>query len=166
MTTDNAVTTSVFVLHALPSAVLDEVRAAGHGAAGTPLVDLCAKGGEPLRCCLRDARAGEAIMLFGYAPPLPRSPYRETGAVYAHRHACAGPASRSAYPDDWRGRPQVLRAYDGCGWIHPASRTHDGSDPEAAITQVLDEPGVVQVHSRNVVHGCFMFSATRTPAAP
>lgn len=163
MTTDDARKGSGYLLHALPAAVLDEVRASRRDAAGTPYVDLCARGGEPLRCCLRDARAGEAIILFGYAPPLPPSPYRETGAVYAHRHACAGPESRSTYPEDWRGRGQVLRAYDERGWIHPASRTHDGNDPETALTHVLGEPGVVQVHSRNVVHGCLMFVATRAP---
>ena len=46
------------------------------------------------------------------------------------------------------------------GWIHPATRVHDGSDPEAAIAAVLGEPGVVEVHSRNVAYGCFMFVVT------
>jgi hypothetical protein len=37
----------------------------------------------------------------------------------------------------------------------------DGSDPEAAIAAVLDEPGVVEVHSRNIAYGCFMFAVTK-----
>ena len=54
----------------------------------------------------------------------------------------------------------MLRAYDNRGWIHPATRVHDGSDPEAAIAAVLAEPGVVEVHSRNIAYGCFMFAVT------
>lgn len=152
---------NTFTLHPIPTDVLDLVRSSGVGEGATPLVSVCADGGEPLRCCLRDARAGEDIMLFGYAPPLPPSPYRETGAVYAHRSECRGPAQVDAYPEDWRDRPQLLRAYDRRGWIHDASRTHDGRDPAGEITRVLAEPGVVEVHSRNIVHGCLMFVATR-----
>jgi hypothetical protein len=121
---------------------------------------MTAGGGEPLRCCLRDATAGEELMLFGYEPPLPSSPYREVGAVFAHAEPCAGAAATDAYPEGWRGRPQVLRAYDERGWIHPATRLHDGSDPESAIAAVLAQPGVVRVHSRNVAYGCYMFTVT------
>jgi hypothetical protein len=54
----------------------------------------------------------------------------------------------------------VLRAYDDRGWIHPATRTHDGTEPERVLAEVLAEPGVVEVHSRNIGYGCFMFAAT------
>ncbi len=120
-----------------------------------------AAGGEPLRCCLRDARSGEPVVLFNYSPPLPAaSPYQEAGAVFVHASACGGPSS-AGYPPEWAGRPQVLRAYDARGWIHPATRVHDGSDPEGVLAEVLAEPGVVEVHSRNVAYGCYMFRATR-----
>lgn len=153
MTSTSTTTVTGFRIVALPAPLLAEVRA-------DPAVERhVAGGGEPLRCCLRDARACELLVLFNYAPPLPDSPYRETGAVFAHADACAGPARDDAYPADWRGRAQVLRAYDRHGRIHPASRLQDGSAPEAAIEAVLAEPGVVRVHSRNVVYGCFMFAA-------
>jgi hypothetical protein len=153
-----------YEIHALPTATLDTVRASGLDASGNPVERVTATGGEPLRCCLRDATAGEELMLFGYEPPLPPGPYREVGPVFAHAEPCPGPAGApGAYPDGWRGRPQVLRAYDERGWIHPATRVHDGSDPEAAIATVLAEPGVVRVHSRNVAYGCYMF--TVVPAA-
>jgi uncharacterized protein DUF1203 len=121
-----------------------------------------AAGGEPLRCCLRDAKDGESLVLVNYRPELPEgSPYQETGAVFVHTDGCTGPSSLTEYPADFYGRSQVLRAYDERGWIHPASRTHDGTDPEQAIASVLAEPGVVAIHSRNVVYGCFMFAITR-----
>ena len=151
-------TTTGFRVHALPSDLLDEVRA---GTYGRPVERVVADGGNPLRCCLRDSRPGEELLLFGYEPPLPESPYRETGAVFAHAGPCEGPVSDDAYPADWRGRPQVLRAYDRRGRIHDATRTHDGSEPEAVLAEMLATPGVERIHSRNIAWGCYMFTVTR-----
>jgi len=145
----------------LPDDVLVRVRAGGRDASGNLPVRRTAEGGEPVRCCLRDAQPAEPLLLFNFEPPLPASPYRELGAVFAHAEVCAWAPDYRTYPEDWRGLPQVLRAYDERGWIHPASRVHDGSEPEATLAAVLAEPAVVQVHSRNVVHGCWMFTATR-----
>ncbi len=150
-----------FQIHAIPEAVLAAVRALGRDVSGNPVVPMTAEGEEPLRCCLRDARAGEEIILCGHEPVLPASPYREVGAVFVHAQSCDGPVFSGAYPPDWFGRRQILRAYDRRGWIHPASRAHDGTDPVSAIAAVLADPEVAVVHSRNVVYGCYMFAATR-----
>ncbi|MGH3358401.1 MAG: DUF1203 domain-containing protein, partial [Nocardioidaceae bacterium] len=64
------------------------------------------------------------------------------------------------YPEDWRGRPQVVRAYDARGWIHDA-RTHDGEQPERVLEDLLADPAVERVHSRNIAYGCYMFEVTR-----
>ena len=80
--------------------------------------------------------------------------------MFAHAEPCAG-YTDDGYPADWTSRPQVLRAYDDRGWIHPATRVHDGSDPVGAIADVLAQDGVVEVHSRNVAYGCYMFAVTR-----
>jgi hypothetical protein len=153
----------MFRIRAIPAAEIDAVRSSGRDVSGTAVETFAAAGGEPLRCCLRDARPGEQCLLFGYEPTLPgpAGPYREVGAVFAHTDRCTGPERTDAYPDDWRGRQQVLRAYDHRGWIHPATTTHDGSDPAAALRDVLAQPGVAEVHSRNVAYGCYMFAATR-----
>lgn len=147
-------------MHPIPPEVLEKVRVSGVDEAGIPVEHVTASGGEPVRCCLRDVPAGEELILFGYRPPLPDSPYREVGAVYAHARACAGPGSVTGYPPEWRGGPQVLRAYDRRGWIHDA-RVHDGTDPEAEIAALLALPEVERIHSRNVAHGCYMVAITR-----
>ena len=154
-------TSPAFRIHPLPAAVLDHVRSGGLDASSRPAEGLVAEGGEPLRCCLRNADPGEPLLLFGYEPPLPPSPYREVGAVLAHARACAGPAEGGGYPSDWRGRPQVLRAYDRRGWIHDRTVVHDGREPERVIADLLADPEVAQVHSRNVAWGCYMFAITR-----
>jgi len=149
-----------FRIHAVPAAILDEVRATGRDVSGYAVARVSAGGGEPLRCCLRDARAGEDLMLLGYEPPLPPSPYREIGAIFAHAAPCDGPAANRSYPTEWRPRSQALRAYDERGWIHAAT-LHHGHDAEAAIGELLSDPAVVQIHSRNVAYGCYMFTITR-----
>ncbi|MFI6581229.1 DUF1203 domain-containing protein [Embleya sp. NPDC050493] len=158
MTTTTNVRT--FVVRAIPAEFLATVRAAGTDVSGHPIEFHTAGGGEPLRCCLRDAEPGEALILFGYEPPLPASPYREIGAVFAHAEACPGPTT-DAYPPHWRDRPQVFRAYDARGRIHPTSRVHDTDDPEPALAEILADPEVTRVHSRNITYGCYMFTITR-----
>jgi hypothetical protein len=165
MTVDLHQTTS-FVIEALPADVLAVARAqaprrADRRGGPQPLV---AAGGEPLRCCLTDATPGEHVLLVSYRPPLPApSPYQEVGAVFVHADAgdCPGHTPSGRYPEAWRGRPQVLRAYDGRGHIHPATRVHDGAEPERVVAEVLADPDVVLVHSRNVAYGCYMFAVVR-----
>jgi len=154
-------TNEAFQIHPIPHDALDRARANGVDASGNALEHVVAVGGEPLRCCLRSARLGEEAILFGYEPPLPTSPYREIGAVFAHAQQCPGPANPGDYPPDWHGRPQALRAYDHRGWIHETTRTHDGLDPQTVIAAMLANPEVAQIHSRNIAHGCYMFTITR-----
>jgi hypothetical protein len=144
-------------IRALPPDVLSRARG---DEPDVPVEQLTARGGEPLRCCLRDATEGEACLLIGYEPPLPTSPYVEKGAVFVHAQPCAGPAD-DGYPTAWAHRPQVLRAYDNRGWIHPSTRVHDGTDPVAEIEQVLAHADVERIHSRNIAYGCYMFEVTR-----
>lgn len=154
-------TTATFQIHEIPADVLNGVRATGLDVSATPIESVTAGGGEPIRCCLRDAQPGEELILFGYEPPLPTSPYREIGAVFAHARQCSGPELDQPYPQDWYGRPQVLRSYDERGWIRDA-KLHDGREPESVIAEMLADPEVVQIHSRNVAYGCYMFSVTRS----
>jgi hypothetical protein len=158
-------TTTAFQIEPLPAEVLAQTRASGVDVSGNPIERLLTVGGEPLRCCLRNASPGEQAILFGYEPPIPASPYREIGAVFAHAQRCPGPAKRDSYPEDWHGRPQVLRAYDRRGWIHSSTKMHDGTDPETVIAEMLADPEVAQIHSRNVAYGCFMFVVVRPATA-
>ncbi|MEU8300658.1 DUF1203 domain-containing protein [Micromonospora sp. NPDC048909] len=153
-------TGTTFRVTALPTALIDTICSSGRDAAGRPVETVVAGGGEPLRCCLRDAEAGEALLLFGYAPPVAAGPYREIGPIFAHVTGCPGPDQAGGYPAAWRDRPQVLRAYDRRGRIH-GGRRHDGTDPESVIAELFADPAVRQLHSRNVVYGCFMFAVDR-----
>ncbi|MQA04436.1 MAG: DUF1203 domain-containing protein [Streptosporangiales bacterium] len=150
-----------FRLHAIAPESLQQVRTTGLDVSGQPVEHVDGEG-LPLRRCLRNSTAGEKLMLFGYEPALPPSPYREIGAVYAHAEPCQGPDHTDRYPSDWHGRPQVFRAYDDRGWIHhQATRVHDGTNPEQQIVEIFAHPEVTQIHTRNVAAGCYMLRITR-----
>lgn len=158
----NTTSLNEFRVHAIPTETLERVRTTGLDVSGRP-VEPHEGADLPLRCCLRNSTAGEQIILFGYEPDLPPSPYREIGAVFAHAEPCQGPDRTDRYPTAWRGRPQVLRAYDDRGWMRYAvTRIHDGTSPEQEIADIFADPEVTQIHSRNVAAGCYMFRITRT----
>jgi hypothetical protein len=147
-----------FRITALPADDLERIRSAGEDDFGNRVEPFTAtSGGMPLRCCLRDAVPGEQVMLIAYRPsPLP-GPYAEVGPVFAHAHACPGYVEGDRYPEGYRGRSQLLRAYDERG-RQVENLVVDGSAAEQAITDLLGRPGVAFLHSRNLLAGCYMFA--------
>lgn len=77
--------TRTFVFDAIPRSELEKIRAAGADEAGNPLVvQVDVHGGSPLRCCLRETRAGEQVLLIAYTPPGGAGAYAERGPVFIH----------------------------------------------------------------------------------
>jgi len=118
------------------------------------------EGGAPLRCCLRDSRRGERVALVSATPPGPVGAYQESGPVFMHADGCDGASSRT-YPDDFRRRQQVFRAYDAQGSIMGGELVDAGNDQEAVAERLLADPAVAFLHTRNVVHGCYMLTIRR-----
>jgi len=115
------------------------------------------EGGAPLRCCLRDSRPGEETVLAAVTPPGPQGPYAESGPVFVHADDCPGPA-QAGYPDEFRHRTQVFRAYSTDGRIVGGQVVAPNDDQEAVAESLLRTKGVTFLHSRNLVHGCYMFA--------
>jgi hypothetical protein len=149
-------------VHAIDPAHLDAVRAAGDDGHGNALTPFPASGdGEPLRCCLRYARAGEAIGLISYAPLPGPSVWREVGPVYVHAEPCAGWRS-DGLPDELRRGPRVLRTYGPDGTMNYAHNTlaDDDQDLEPLLDKLLALPDVGAVHVRTVLPQCFLYAVT------
>ena len=117
-------------------------------------------GGRPLRCCLRDSRPGERIALVAVTPEGPEGAYRETGPVFLHADGCAGPAD-TGYPEEFRRRTQVFRAYDHAGAIVGGTVVQPGTGQEDAAARLLADPAVAFVQTRNVIYGCYMLTIRR-----
>ena len=119
------------------------------------------EGGAPLRCCLRDSRAGERIALVAVTPEGPQGAYRETGPVFLHADGCAGPTD-TGYPEEFRHRTQVFRAYDHAGVIVGGHVVPAGTGQEEAAAGLLADPDVAFLQTRNVVFGCYMLTIKRS----
>lgn len=122
------------------------------------------EGGCALRCCLRESRPGERIALVSVTPPGPAGAYRESGPVFLHADGCEGPKT-CGYPEAFRSRRQVFRAYDAGGSIVGGEVVEAGTGQESVAERLLAEPDVAFVQSRNVVYGCFMWTM-RQAATP
>jgi hypothetical protein len=119
-------------------------------------------GGAPLRCCLRDSRPGEKVALVAVTPEGPRGAYRETGPVFLHADSCPGPPG-TGYPEDFRRRSQVFRAYNRSGAIVGGELVPAGTGQEEIAARLLADPDVSFVQTRNVVFGCYMLTVRRAP---
>jgi len=162
------VTTS-FSVQPISPEVVDQLRVLDD-AGRVPELVIDAEGGSPLRCCLRLSSPGDTLLLASYAP-LHRwaaavgadpAAYDERGPVFLHPQPCAGYVD-TGWPDELRGAPRVLRAYDRRGRIVGGRLLDAGDDPERAVTELFGDDDVEVVHARAVVHGCFTFAIERAP---
>jgi hypothetical protein len=153
-----------FSVHAIEPARLAAIRAARADGHGNDLLPFAADGGEPLRCCLRRAHAGEQIALISYAPFVAPSPWREVGPVFVHAADCGGyqPSSGDALPAELRTGPRLLRTYRADETMNYEHNTlvEDGEDIAPVLEQLLAEPDVALVHVRTVLPQCFLFAVT------
>lgn len=111
------------------------------------------EGGAALRCCLRNSRTGERVRTAAVTPPGPQGVHAETGPVFMHADGCDGP-QRPGYPDDFRSRPLVFRAYDTSGQIVGGEIVEPGTDHEAVAERLLAKPDVAFLHVRDAIYGC------------
>src|SRR5580658_11223816 len=126
------------IYQAIPVDELDAIRAARQDEAGNQLtVQVHAEGGAPLRCCLREARAGERLLLIAYSPPGTAGAYAERGPVFVHADRCGGYRTPGEYPPELAHRQQVVRAYDGQGRITDGVLAADGRQAQAVIRELL-----------------------------
>jgi len=147
-----------FRVAALPADDLERIRARGVDDFGNVLEPETVTGaGTPLRCCLREAEPGERVVLLAYRPATVAGPYAEVGPVFVHAQACPGYADEDRYPEGFRARNQLLRAYDARG-RQVENVIVDGPVAERGIADLLGRPGVAYLHSRNVLAGCYMFA--------
>jgi hypothetical protein len=148
-------------IHAIDPSRLDAIREAGADGHGNPFIPYAASGGgEPLRCCLRHAQAGEQIALISWAPFQQPSLWREVGPVYVHAERCEGYAG-DGLPAELRSGPRVLRTYRPDGSMNYDHNTLVGDeDLQPHLEKLLALPDVSTVHVRTVLPQCFLYAVT------
>ncbi|HST84443.1 MAG TPA: DUF1203 domain-containing protein [Kineosporiaceae bacterium] len=157
MYTDN------FAVSAIPPSHLRRIRAAEHDDFGNPVeVFVAQEAGEtPLRCCLREAGVGESVALIAHQPSDRGGPYAEVGPVFIHAEPCDGYQSANTYPEGFRRRRQLFRAYDVDGRQVHNQIVESTDDVSSVIAELFERPDVAFIHSRNVLAGCYMFAIHR-----
>ena len=149
---------STLAFEPIPAAELDRIRAAGSDEAGNRLAPVDSAGGNSLRCCLRETRPGERMLLIAYTPPGGSGAYAERGPVFIHAEACEGYLTSWAYPPELAHRQQVVRAYTHDGRIADGILVADGDHALPVITDLLGRPDVALVQLRNVGYGCYNYA--------
>ena len=122
-------------------------RAAVAGTSDHAVIIADSVNGFPCRHCLRWAQPGERVILFPYAAIPPGHPYSE-------RYS----ATRE-YPSDFRNG-RVFRAYNA-NYDMIEAEVVNGSEPEAVVEKLLQNPETAFVHARSVTHGCYTFGVER-----
>jgi Protein of unknown function (DUF1203) len=142
---------------------LAELRATGVDHAGNPVVPFVDReGGWPLRCCLTDSARGDELAIVAWSPFPWRGAYAEIGPIVVHAGDCGGTLGNQV-PAQFLARAQVVRPY---GTDHRIAYDKallveaDGSLP-AKLGDVLADGEIEFVHVRNVLSGCYSFTARR-----
>jgi hypothetical protein len=153
--------TSTFRIVPLPSEVAERARrAAEAGAADHAVVTVNSPSGYPCRHCLRFAKPGERVILFPYAAIPAGHPYSESGPIFVHAEPCERYYATHEYPEDLR-RGRAFRAYNASYDMIDAEVTN-GSEPEAIVEKLLQNPETAFVDARSVTRGCYTFRIQRT----
>ena len=152
--------TSSFHIVPLATEIADAARrVVNAGAANHALITVDSPESSPCRHCLRWAKPGERVILFPYAAIPSGQPYSETGPIFVHADECQRYSATNEYPADFRNG-RVLRAYDSDYNIIDA-QVVDGSEPEAVIESLFQNPNTAFVDARSVTRGCFTFRVQR-----
>lgn len=153
--------TSGLLALAIKPVRLEAIRTTGADGHGNQLRPFAATGqGEPLRCCLRYAEAGEQITLISYAPFEQPSVWREVGPVYIHAARCEGYTPAGRLPEQLKTGPRVLRTYradETMNYEHNTVVTEE-ADLEPIIGRLLSEPDVATIHVRTLAPQCFLYA--------
>ena len=151
---------STFRILPLPTEIAEAARHAVEAAASDhAIVSADSPASAPCRHCLRWAQPGERVILFSYAAIPSGHPYSETGPIFVHADQCQRYSATNEYPADFRNG-RVFRAYDAKYKIIDA-QIMNGSEPEAVIESLFQNPDTAFVDVRSVTHGCFTFRVQR-----
>jgi hypothetical protein len=110
--------------------------------------------GFPCRVSLRDAEAGETLLLLNYEHLAVATPYRSRYAIYVREYADEARVPVNEIPDVLRRRLLSLRAFDKQGMLLDAD-VADGSDIEPLIERMFQQHGAQYLHVHNAKPGCF-----------
>ena len=133
-------------LYGLPDAEL-----AGHG---VRRITVDHAPGYPDRIEVRDAEAGETVLLLNYTHQPADTPFRSSYAIYVREGAETAYDAVDEIPEAMQRRVISLRAFDEKGMLIDADLT-DGRELKPLITRLLGDPRAAYLHAHYAKPGCY-----------
>jgi hypothetical protein len=152
-------TTTAYELTPIASEIADRLRAGWETSAALPYV-ADQHPGYPCRQCLRDASVGDELILVSYDPFTSDSPYRSASPIFLHREPCSPPADRTVLPAQLTSRQLSVRSFDA-GALMIDAAVIDGTDLDATLRRLFNEPVCDHVHVHNATRGCWAVRVDR-----
>jgi hypothetical protein len=116
--------------------------------------------GYPCRISLRDAAAGERVILLNYEHLPGNTPYRSRHAIFIRDGAVRATPAVDELPEYLSRRLLSIRAFDEQLRIVDADIT-DGSQARATIGRLLARPRAAFLHAHNAKFGCYLARVDR-----
>ncbi|WP_320202007.1 DUF1203 domain-containing protein [Agrobacterium sp. rho-13.3] len=131
-------------------------RNEGHDANGQKPERMIADGSFPCRCCLRQIKDGEAMLLLSYRPFPSLQPFAETGPIFMHAEACGPYEAQDDLPPMLESPDYIVRGYSpdnrivyGTGAVTPTEKITDRAQ------ELLARDDVAYVHIRSARNNCY-----------
>jgi hypothetical protein len=109
--------------------------------------------GFPERIEMRDAQAGETVLLVNFEHQGADTPYRSSHAIYV-REGATETWSGHHLPEVMRKRLLSLRGFSTDGSMIDADVV-EGSEAEPVIERLLADPAVAYIHAHYAKPGCY-----------
>jgi hypothetical protein len=147
----------------IATSIAERFRATGRDDRGNALRRVVAEGrGEPCRHCLREASAGETVLLGSYDLPRPRGIYWTPSPIFVHADACPAFGEPDMIPEIVRGRLVSVRAYDSddqC--LYDLGHAGDGDGVDAPLARALADERAAFVNIHTAKPGCLLCRVER-----
>lgn len=120
-----------------------------------------APGRAPCRVSLRDADAGERLVLVNHAHLTDAtSPYRAAGPIFVRETATEAGSVEGPAPEMLAKRPLSLRVYDARNMMIEGE-VIDGRSLDDRLATWFDHPATDQIHIHFAPRGCYLARAVR-----
>jgi hypothetical protein len=117
-------------------------------------------GGAPCRISLRDADAGESLILLNHVSHDVATPFRTAYAIFVRETAERPPCYRDEVPAMLDSRMLGLRGFDADGMLKGALLAMPG-EADGRIRELLGRPEIASIHAHNAAYGCFLARVER-----
>jgi hypothetical protein len=124
-------------------------------ARGAMRVTADAPTGYPCRVSLRDAEAGEELILLNHVSHDVDGPFRTTYAIYVRKDAEAPASYTDEAPAYLDSRTLSLRGFGADGLLKHGLLAVPG-EADARIRELFERPEVDTIHAHAATYGCFL----------